>query len=76
MNRAERSLRFRVSHLYVWLLASMSCWIVGCGIGRVRPNASPSTVAAAPAPLRVAAASDLQAALPRLSERFRQERHA
>ncbi len=55
----------------MWLLALLPLWITGCG--KPARDAIPDSAAKAgpPGPLRVAAASDLQAALPKLAERFR-----
>ncbi len=62
MRRPQLKLRVLPALVPSWLLALMSCWIAGCGGAREAPP-SPS--------LQIAAASDLQAALPRLEDRFR-----
>lgn len=55
----------------VWLLPMMVGWTIGCGdTGEKTMPDGPSGAKSLP-PLRIAAASDLQAALPRLGERFR-----
>lgn len=61
MIRSGRKLR----RLPGWMLPLLACWIAGCGEDSGRP--APRSGSA----LRIAAASDLQAALPRLGERFR-----
>lgn len=69
MPRSGHILRPSPSLIRVCLLAMMATWIAGCGNASIdRP---PEGLAGQPSPLRVAAASDLQAALPRLGERFR-----
>ncbi len=70
MNRARRTLRRKRCFRHTWMAVMTLCAIAGCegsrqpsGVGSARPG--PDT------PLRIAAASDLQSALPALAERFR-----
>lgn len=72
MRRAESRLRPK-GHLFpACLLALMSCWTAGCGGARDAATTSgPGGGKEPPPSLRIAAASDLQAALPRLAEGFR-----
>lgn len=54
----------------VWLLPMLGWWIMGCGDSREAAGpVAPKPTKSSP-PLRIAAASDLQAALPKLGERF------
>jgi molybdate transport system substrate-binding protein len=65
MKRPFPALRPRDRGAHVWVLTAMALWIAGCGSPRGTTPASAKT-----APFRVAAASDLQAALPVLADRF------
>jgi molybdate transport system substrate-binding protein len=65
MKRPFPALRPPDRGAHVWLLTSMALWVAGCGGPRGTTAAGAKT-----APLRVAAASDLQAALPVLADRF------
>ncbi len=77
MRRQSRMLRSKPLWAQGWMLAMMSLWFLGCGrpadVG-VAPGAGPAPGVVArgnsAAALRLAAASDLQLALPRLLERF------
>ena len=72
MNRDRSTLRLSSSAAAAWMLASMCWWIAGCGSSRdTVKTTGPGPRAEPVAPLRVAAASDLQAAFPRIAERFR-----
>jgi molybdate transport system substrate-binding protein len=72
MKRASPMLHLVDVVVRVWMLASMSCWIAGCGTSRDPASTAAPAGRAEPAkPFRVAAASDLQVALPKLAERFR-----
>ncbi len=77
MRRVDRLLRAEYTWVRAWLLALMSFWFAGCGSVRVDPaTAKPdpgrgtAPEAGSATPLRIAAASDLQLALPRLLDRF------
>lgn len=70
MSRHDRELRLSNAGRPVWLLPMMACWIAGCGNPVTTTPPGPAA-AGAPPLLRIAAASDLQAALPRLGDRFR-----
>jgi molybdate transport system substrate-binding protein len=73
MARRVNQLRPDAAGLAVWLLPMMACWIAGCGgPGWEKPTEQPSGADPLP-PLRIAAASDLQAALPRLGVRFHEK---
>jgi molybdate transport system substrate-binding protein len=65
MKRPVPALRPPDRGAHVWLLTSMALWIAGCGSPRGTTTAGAKT-----ASLRVAAASDLQAAWPLLADRF------
>jgi molybdate transport system substrate-binding protein len=70
MSQPGRTLRSPIPRARVWLLTLMSWCIAGCGNhGDVTRARLPGGARPTP-PLRVAAASDLQAALPGLAERF------
>src|SRR5262245_15893102 len=71
MTRPGQTLRRPPFEPRIWLLALVPWWVTGCGNpgGATRPD--PAARARSLSPLRIAAASDLQAALPRLGERFR-----
>src|SRR5579883_824235 len=58
----------------IWLLVLMQWWIVGCGGRGGPPRPNPPVGARPSPPLRIAAASDLQAVLPKLADRFRARR--
>jgi molybdate transport system substrate-binding protein len=75
MTRFGQSLR-RSRHVpRVWLIPMMTWWIVGCGNPAVSLTPGKDALAQpSPAPLRIAAASDLQAALPKLGDRFQARR--
>lgn len=68
-----RKLRLRSGGFPAWLLPLMGWWIAGCG-DSTRGTPSQPSAGAGSSPLRIAAASDLQAALPRLGERFQASR--
>ena len=71
MRRSGPRLRFADVAAHVWLLTLMSWWVMGCGnspAGR-RPVCQARQVRATP--LRIAAASDLQLALPSWRDDFR-----
>src|SRR5262245_61281695 len=57
--------------LPVWLLPMMAWWIVGCGDPQGTTSPPNPAGVEPPNPLRIAAASDLQAAIPKLGDRFR-----
>jgi molybdate transport system substrate-binding protein len=71
MTRPGQTLRRPPFDPRIWLLALVPWWIMGCGNPRGAARPDPAARARSLSPLRIAAASDLQAALPRLGERFR-----
>jgi molybdate transport system substrate-binding protein len=71
MKRPVPTLRLMDFRARVWVLAMMPLWIVGCGGPGGGTTAGQQAAGRPKAPLRVAAASDLQMALPVLAERFR-----
>ncbi|MBV8232090.1 MAG: substrate-binding domain-containing protein, partial [Planctomycetaceae bacterium] len=52
---------------WLWMTALLAC---GCGVPKPAADAPAPTPSKAAEPLRVAAASDLQAVLPELAKRF------
>lgn len=70
MRRTGRILRPTNPLVRVCLLALMAWWITGCGDTENREGPKAPVGAKEARPLRIAAASDLQAALPELGERF------
>src|SRR5262245_45895414 len=70
MTRSGQGLRLADFCFRVWLLPMMSCWIAGCGGFQGSPISDGSVGATTSSPLRIAAASDLQVALPKLGDRF------
>ncbi|MHB1561322.1 MAG: molybdate ABC transporter substrate-binding protein [Isosphaeraceae bacterium] len=68
MSASKRQLRRDHSRFHAWMWVVMLGLIAGCGEGRRGPGGQ---APASAGPLRIAAASDLQAALPALAERFR-----
>jgi molybdate transport system substrate-binding protein len=70
MTRPGRILRLPLFHVRLWLLAFVPLWIAGCGDPCQVTISDPAAEARSSSPLRIAAASDLQAALPKLAERF------
>jgi molybdate transport system substrate-binding protein len=76
MRQLGGMLRSRSRAIHAWLIAVIGCATWGCGDSRHSAPAPPVTTHGrgepSPAvPLRIAAASDLQAALPELANRFR-----
>jgi len=70
MTRRTLILRLPRPAATVWLLVLMLWWIVGCGRPGGTPRPNPPVEARPLPPLRIAAASDLQAVLPKLADRF------
>jgi molybdate transport system substrate-binding protein len=68
MTRRPQTLR--LSSFRVWLVPMVAWWSIGCGDPRGWMTARPPVAAEPKKPLHIAAASDLQAALPKLAERF------
>ncbi|MGP0068703.1 MAG: molybdate ABC transporter substrate-binding protein [Isosphaeraceae bacterium] len=78
MRRFDRKLRRENPRVRVWMAALVMLWVLGCrgsGPGPAEPAADPGVVVPTQAgpttPIRVAAASDLQSALPKLVDRFK-----
>lgn len=70
MSRTDRQLRHPAGRLPSWLVSLTAWCIAGCGGAREASSPAPAAPKAA-SPLRIAAASDLQAVLPKLGEGFR-----
>jgi molybdate transport system substrate-binding protein len=76
MRKPDGMLRSQTRAVHAWLIAVFGFAIWGCGDSGRNPPAAPEKTEAhsksSPAtPLRIAAASDLQAALPEVANRFR-----
>ena len=70
MMRFAQNLRLPDRCLRACLLSMVAWWIMGCGDSRESERPGDGVVARPMPPLRIAAASDLQAVLPNLGDRF------
>ena len=77
MTRPGRILRRKSPWARAWVMALLTLWCFGCGNSEVErapagrePALGPADRPGSATPLRIAAASDLQMALPRLLDRF------